>query len=192
MKKDKKGIVFIPDISGYSRFVRQTKNKLGAQVISDLLQTIIRSNHLSLRISEIEGDAILFYQYGEAYPISMILDQYEKMLTAFNKRTKELAKLYPEIKFLSLKLIVHYGSIEEFSISGFCKLYGNTIVEAHRLLKNSIGSNTYALITKDYQNAQNDFDSYNAKQQCEVFNDGEKICYSYFSYQSHIKQSVIG
>ncbi len=188
MKKNKKGIVFIPDISGYSRFVRETNEKFGVRVISDLLQTIIQSNYLSLRISEIEGDAILFYQYGKTYPIPTILDQYEKMLVAFNKRVKDLTRIYPEIKHLSLKLIVHYGSIEEFSVNGFRKLYGNTVVEAHKLLKNSIGSNTYALITKAYQNAQRDFGNGKAKQQCEVFNDGEKICYSYFPYPSNLKK----
>lgn len=150
MKKSSEGIILIVDISGYSKFVKEIDNEIGAEVISDLLHTIIKSNYLSFRISEIEGDAILFYKLDHIYPINKILQQFEVMLKAFNKKIDYYKNLYHNVTQLSLKLVVHYGTIGKFSIDGFNKLFGNTLIEAHRLLKNSIPYRTYALITKAY------------------------------------------
>jgi hypothetical protein len=49
---------------------------------------------------------------------------------------------------LSLKLIVHYGQVIEYKVDHFKKLYGQAIVESHFLLKNTIESNNYVLVTE--------------------------------------------
>ncbi|SEL31673.1 DUF2652 domain-containing protein [Parapedobacter koreensis] len=192
MEENKKGIVFIPDISGYSLFVKQTDNQAGAEIIAHLLDAVIQSNYLSFKISEIEGDAILFYRYGSTFPIKTILKQYEAMLNAFKTEVNRLAIHYPLVRKLSLKVVVHYGAIEAFSLKGFYKLYGNTVMEAHRLLKNNLGMDTYALITDTYldnEKLSGNTDSYindlgqNGKI-CELFNDIGKICYSFFPFAS--------
>ena len=186
MATDKEGIVFIPDLSGYSNFVKKTDNKKGAEIIAQLLMVIIQSNYLSFDISEIEGDAVLFYKYGKPYSIPSILSQYEAILDGFNTKVEALAIDTPEVRNLSLKLIVHYGIIEEISVKGFYKLYGNVVIEAHRLLKNNIGGNTYALITDAYlkANGDEDFTVENMGKICEIHSEIAKICYSYFPYSS--------
>lgn len=186
MKSGKKGIVFIPDISGYSRFVSRTDNTSGAKVISEMLASIIESNYLAFSISEIEGDAILFYRYGYPYPIPLILNQYEAMLKSFKAVVERLVPSFPQVRLLSLKLIVHYGPIEEFVIDGRRKLYGNTVVEAHKLLKNSMDKDTYVLITEAYVKAEKGL-GYNTVQLCENFDEVGTICYQLFSYQSYEK-----
>lgn len=80
------GTIFIVDISGYTTFVRETQNAVGLPTVSKLLKEIISSNYLLFKVSEIEGDAILFYRYGMPYPVDVILRQFEVMLLAFNKR----------------------------------------------------------------------------------------------------------
>ena len=176
----------MPDISGYSNFVRNTNSKKGADIVTQLLNVIIQNNCLAFDISEIEGDAVLFYKYGKTYPIPSILSQYEALLDRFNAKLEELVIDTPEVKTLSLKLIVHYGIIEEISVKGFYKLYGNIIIEAHRLLKNNIGGNTYALITDAYlkANGDEDFTLENMGKICELHSEIGKICYSYFPYSS--------
>ena len=52
---------------------------------------------------------------------------------------------------------MHYGPLVEYSVGGFKKLYGSTVVEAHRLLKNHVGCHTYALITEAYFEEQAEF-----------------------------------
>lgn len=143
-----KALVFIPDISGFSEFSHNTDIILGKYIIMELLNSIIESNFLNLKISEIEGDAVLFYRYGKLPEIRIILDQYEKMLINFKIKLHEInLRLQTKIN-LSLKLIVHYGYVMEYKLSGFRKLYGEVLVEAHLLLKNSIKSKNYVLFTE--------------------------------------------
>jgi hypothetical protein len=176
------GTVFIVDISGYSHFVRETKHQAGAAIIAGLLNAIIDANKLSLRISEIEGDAILFYRYGPAYPVDTILEQFELMLEAFNAKIESLKTDFPQVGHLSIKLVVHYGEISGFSVRGFDKLYGQVLVEVHRLLKNEVHLHTYALITEDYIKAQaSAHNQREGSRQCEIYDSGT-VCYTYFPY----------
>ena len=112
MERSKEEIVFIPDISGFSNFVKATDSKKGAGIISQLLDVILQNICLSFDISEIEGDAVLFYKFGKPFSIPSILSQYEALLDQFNVKLEELAVEMPAVRKLSLKLIVHYGVIE--------------------------------------------------------------------------------
>lgn len=84
---------------------------------------------------------------------------------------------------LSIKSIVHYGEISEFTIGRFEKLYGKPLIEAHRLLKNSIPKDTYSLITEQYLNASSKdaVTSLLGIQQTEIYDVGE-LCFTYFPY----------
>jgi hypothetical protein len=130
---EKKGTILIVDISGYSQFVKQADNTAGVTVISNLLGSIIRNNTLDFQISEIEGDAILFYKYGVAQPVTAVLSQFEQMLAAFIERIEQLKINCPQAAMLSIKMVTHYGTIAEFSVDRFRKIYGQAVVEAHRL-----------------------------------------------------------
>jgi hypothetical protein len=179
----KKGTIFIVDISGYTTFVKQTQHTVGLLTISKLLEEIISSNNLLFEVSEIEGDAILFYRYGKPYPVDVILKHFEAMLQAFNSMINQLKVHGNTVTYLSIKSVVHYGEIAQFSIGRFDKLYGQSLIEAHRLLKNSIHKDTYALITEQYVTAssRNEVKSLVGFQQCEKYDIGE-ICYTYFPY----------
>ncbi|WP_394341609.1 DUF2652 domain-containing protein [Salegentibacter salinarum] len=52
-----------------------------------LLQGIINNNILNLEISEIEGDAVLFYTKNTLTPIQ-IKNQYEIMLEGFSEKLR--------------------------------------------------------------------------------------------------------
>jgi hypothetical protein len=184
MNKDHRGTIFIIDISGYSRFVAETENETGSMIVCALLESVIDANRLSFNISEIEGDAILFYRHGPAFPVKEILSQFEAMLRAFNNRLETFKESFPQTSALSIKLVVHYGVIGRFAVGSYAKLFGQAVVEAHRLLKNSIDTHTYALITKEYFNEQeqNDFRSpTEATEICELYDVG-LLCYTYFAY----------
>jgi hypothetical protein len=186
MNEDHRGIIFIVDISGYSRFVSETDNETGSMIVRSLLESIIRANFLAFLISEIEGDAVLFYRHGPAVPVREILSQFEEMLRAFRKKLDGFSEQFPLTKELSIKLVVHYGIIGGFLLDSYSKLFGQAVVEAHRLLKNSIGSHTYVLITKAYLDEQNIADPEDAlygAAVCELYDIGQ-LCYTYFDYPS--------
>lgn len=186
------GTVLIPDISGFTKFVNETEFNAGREITKELLSVIINHNNLNLKISEIEGDAILFYVHNHLTPV-LIKDQFEVMLKQFKKRLEELrAETGLEID-LSLKLIAHYGKLSTYRIGKFEKLYGRTVIEAHRLLKNSIKSNSYILMTDSIFKASRDKHTgtcyYSGSQLCEVQGNLKNIGFTYFDYE---KEGVIG
>jgi hypothetical protein len=89
-----------------------------------------------LSIAEIEGDAIFFYKFGKSPSHKAVLQQYEVMLNDFIKTLDQLHQKAEERIDLSLKMVVHYGTFTQYQISNFNKLYGETVMEAHLLLKN--------------------------------------------------------
>ena len=110
---EKKGTILIVDISGYTHFVKQADHAAGAQVISSLLSLIISNNTLGFHISEIEGDAILFYKYGIAQPVAAMLSQFEQMLAGFNEQIDQWKLICPHAAMLSIKMVMHYWAIAE-------------------------------------------------------------------------------
>jgi hypothetical protein len=57
---ENKGLLFIPDISGFTRFVNETEIGHSRLIIQELLEILINANEVGLEVSEIEGDAILY------------------------------------------------------------------------------------------------------------------------------------
>jgi len=177
------GTIFIVDISGYTRFVKKTENARGVIIMSQLLEEIMMANKLGFQVSEIEGDAILFYRFGRPLSMDMLLEQFEDMLSAFKNKLAAM-KLFADHEVqLSIKAVAHYGEISQYKIFKFNKLYGQILIEAHRLLKNHIHGNTYLLVTDQYlNNARNvGLPLYSGFQQCEKYDVG-KLCYTYFPF----------
>ena len=54
---ENKGLLFIPDISGFTQFVNETEIDHSRLIIQELLEILINANEIGLEISEIEGDA---------------------------------------------------------------------------------------------------------------------------------------
>lgn len=148
-----KGLIFIPDISGFTNFVKSIDIDLGVSITSDLLNGIIENNPLDLELSEIEGDAVLYYKIGDPIPLQEVFNCFQHMYKAFDTKYQYWKQLHNIQADLSLKLIVHYGDIIVYDIKGFKKLYGETVIESHHLLKNGSSASEYILITKDYVKA---------------------------------------
>ena len=149
----------MPDISGYTRFVHEMDIRFGKEIIYELLLKILDANLLKLEVSEIEGDAVLFYRKGYPPSLNALLAQYEAMLTAFKIKLRDMDKRYHLKQFeLSLKLIVHFGTIAEYNLSGFRKLYGDPVNETHVLLKNKVPGPNYVLITQSALEKLSDVD----------------------------------
>jgi hypothetical protein len=151
---ENRGLLFIPDISGFTRFVTETEIEHSRLIIQELLEVLISSNEIGLQISEIEGDAILFYRFGEPPPIEEVYRQVEKMFCAFHRnliaydhRRYCLCKACNSANSLTLKVITHYGEFTGYSVQNFHKLIGKDVIIAHQLLKNEINTHEYWLIT---------------------------------------------
>lgn len=151
------GIILIPDFSGFTEFVFSTKLYTGEYIVRQLLSTLIDINDQYFEISEIEGDAILFYRYDDQPSYQNISTILCKMRNAFNQKIKELNKELSMSIDMSLKFIIHYGKFSQYTIGSFKKLYGKTIVEAHQMLKNQFAKQpSYALFSNSFlENSRN-------------------------------------
>jgi len=159
---ENRGLLFIPDISGFTRFVNEVEIDHSRFIIQQLLEELIKANDSGLQISEIEGDAILFYKYGDPGDLASLYKQVEKMfrgfhqyLIAYDNRKICQCKACISAVNLSLKIISHYGEFTSLSVQNFNKLIGKDVIVAHQLLKNDIAQHEYWLVTNELlQNKQ--------------------------------------
>lgn len=153
---ENKGLLFIPDISGFTRFVNETEIGHSRLIIQELLELLINSNDIGLEVSEVEGDAILFYKFGESPDMKEIYKQVEIMFMKFTKHLLEYDnRRYCQCKAcntaidLSLKVITHYGEFTGYQVKNFNKLIGKDVIVAHQLLKNEIDKHEYWLVSNN-------------------------------------------
>lgn len=150
-------LLCIPDISGFTKFMGEIDFELSSKVIPSLLNKIIYANEIDLKISEIEGDAVLFYRVGQLPSLKALIEQCNHFYTEFYKQMEVLRKKnngHPGAKkipvMLGLKIVLHFGKeIGIVPIGKNFKLMGEDVIVAHRLLKNKIPIDEYILISQD-------------------------------------------
>src|SRR6478736_3579652 len=152
----KEAFLFIPDISGFTKFINHTNIHSSKTIIRNLLEAILDSNILNLKVAEIQGDAIVFYSLGTPPSLTKLEAQTKRTFYDFQK---ELIRLNAttnsqDLLDLSLKIIVHYGLVSTTNIKGTAKLLGSDIILAHRILKNNIKEDEYLLMTDKYLQSQ--------------------------------------
>jgi len=159
---ESKALIFIPDISGYTKFVTETESIHSKHIITELLEVIIKADILKLKISEIEGDAVLFYRKGDPPKLSELISQAKAMFLNFHTHLKIIQRdnvcqcgACRSAVNLTLKFVSHYGILDEVIIQNFSKIMGSDVILAHRLLKNNIDNDEYLLITEGYLSTQN-------------------------------------
>lgn len=148
------GIIFIPDISGFTRFVNETEISHSQHIIGELLEVIIQATDDAFEVSEIEGDAVLFFRLEE----NPVLADLENLVHTIFKNFHQHLKYYQRdlichcgacssVSNLSLKFIMHYGLLSTFAVNDRIKLSGRDIIVAHRFLKNKLTMKDYILIS---------------------------------------------
>lgn len=155
--------VVIPDISGYTRFMQLTRFAAGhAQfVVAQLLDVIITAARPPLSPTRVGGDSVMFYAVSDrddpaqGASGSSVAVAVHDMVTAFYRKRDELlasnlcpceaCKYIPE---LDLKVVVHRGDVLRYRLRGLEDLSGMAVIEAHRLLKNSVGRDRYILVSE--------------------------------------------
>ena len=149
--------ILIPDISGFTDFMSSTELEHGTHIISSFLDTIIKQVGDEFEIAEIEGDAVLLYKKGKAPTRQELTDLCLRMFEAFHYQRKTMQQMVlcpcgacQGLIDLSLKFIAHRGVISEINVDRFTKATGLDMIIAHRLLKNSIGSNEYILMSENF------------------------------------------
>ena len=190
-----KSLLFIPDISGFTNFVQTTEVEHSQHVIAELLEVLISANTQDLKLAEVEGDALFFYKENAVPSKEKLLAQIETMYTAFYSHLKmmETNRICPcnacaSAPKLQLKIILHTGELQFLTVQGNRKPFGEPVIQAHRLLKNKVESENYALISSELAEEIGltiDYDSqlYHFREGLDTY-DGVEVSYLYSEISS--------
>ena len=149
--------ILIADLSGYTQFLSSTELEHSSHILNELLELIVESDALGLTVSEIEGDAVLFYKTGEPLGCNQVVRQCLETFESFHRRLKLIERdaicqcgACQSASHLGLKFVVHSGKLKEISVANFKKASGLDMIVAHRLLKNDLEAPEYVLVTDRY------------------------------------------
>jgi carbon monoxide dehydrogenase subunit G len=162
LKTTKQGLLFMPDISGFTEFVQHTEVKHSKHIVKELLELLIDQNTIGLKLAEVEGDALFFYKDEANISPAQLVGQIKSMYQAFHQHL--LIYKYRRIcncgactnaEGLRLKFVIHEAEIEFIDIKGNKKPFGEEVIKLHRLLKNQVPENEYALFSSEYLSDKN-------------------------------------
>ena len=158
--KTSQGYLLISDITGYTSYVAQTELEHSQEVLSELLELLVRTMTPITTLSKLEGDAV--FVYAPANQVNrgeLILEMIEACYFAFRDRVTSIDRgttcqcnACRAIPTLDLKFLIHFGEYMIQSISGINELVGSDVNLVHRLAKNSLRQETgwtaYAMFTE--------------------------------------------
>lgn len=163
--------IILVDISGYTGFITRHRLSLihAERIITELLECVIDASGHPLTLNKLEGDAALFYalidegdEVGaaerERRSAVSVLQQLNGFFSAFRAREQELVsectmcacEACAKSGELRLKVIAHTGTILLKQVRQFEEIAGEDVIMAHRLLKNSVPSHEYLLLTESF------------------------------------------
>lgn len=170
MPETTQAILLVADISGYTKFMRRhaIATSHSKQIIVRLLKSIMRTSKVPLKVAELEGDAVFFYAVAPKEEQKAIAKKVKAQIldffTTFKAETRTLSKIQAcdceacsTVQKLKLKIVIHVGEIAIEQIEQFEKLFGLDVILVHRMLKNTVPSHEYIMMTVPVYNAFEDF-----------------------------------
>lgn len=145
-----KGFLVIADITGYTAFLSSTELEHAQDSLRSLLELLVNHTRDPLRISRLEGDAVISFALDDSFIQSQTLvENLETTYIAFRLAQQHMqlnttcpCKACQNIPNLDLKFIVHYGEFMLQDIGPYKELIGPEVNLIHRLAKNSITEST--------------------------------------------------
>jgi hypothetical protein len=160
MEQSQSGYLVIADITGYTAFLRESELEHARASLRSLLDLLIEQTKPPLRISRLEGDAVISYALqGSFQQGQTLVDLIETTYVEF-RRALDLMVLNTtcnclacrNIANLDLKFFVHYGTFALEPLPAYTELIGTDVNVIHRLTKNTVtgktGFHAYVLYTQ--------------------------------------------
>jgi hypothetical protein len=132
------------------------------------MESVLDEVELPVVAHEILGDAISLYALDDGSPdlADNIYMQLEKYLLAFHKREAYLLRecgyciceACSNVGQLKIKAILNSGEAAFTKVRDIQKISGENVIITHRLLKNSIASDEYILVTNSFLDRCQSFD----------------------------------
>lgn len=177
-------VLIIADISGFTKFMKMhtVSTNHAKQIIVGLLESVVNASSPPLELAELEGDAAFFYAACREdnrdirQTIDSVKAQVLGLFQAFYRKLIDLGALRMcicesccSIADLRLKVVMHAGEVEFQQIRSFVKLFGLDVILVHRMLKNSLRSKEYVLMTDSLYRQVGDFHALTPEKRREEF-----------------------
>lgn len=156
-------VILLADISGYTRFMVENRTSAvhGQLCINSLIEALLEQVDIPLTLQEIEGDAVFLYardpgsEAGWRETLEEVARKLPRFFDAFITRTGATMESTPcgcaicrNSDQLGLKVVVHAGEAVFHEVAGRRQVSGPDVILAHRLLKNSVPSREYLLLSE--------------------------------------------
>ncbi len=156
-------LLMLVDISGYTSFMVSHDKELrhSQMIIGELLESLMHQVDVPLRLSSIEGDALLLYAIKSGDDeiwrrrSSNLVERLLALFRVFKERLLEILAYSVckcdaclEVGDLKLKIVVHSGEALLTHVGEFPALSGVDVITVHRLAKNSVPEDEYVLLTE--------------------------------------------
>jgi hypothetical protein len=153
-----RALLLLGDIVGYTKFMRFHRINLAhsQDITARLLESMVDAVP-SLRLVEIEGDAVFLYApYDEtetstsdsvmelALAMHQAFHARQQWMVARNMCACDACKL---VGTLRVKFVAHLGDVATQTIKKRTKLVGIDVIAAHRMLKNTVPVQEYILMS---------------------------------------------
>ena len=144
--------LYILDLSGYTRFLVNTDLNHGKETISEILDALYRFAPEDIILNKVEGDALFFY--SKKLTRKNLEELSERISEHFNKVIlQDISKrhgkcpytLCAHITDLKIKFFIHEGTVVFHDLGEFKELMGKSVIEIHRIMKNSVKNDSYIL-----------------------------------------------
>lgn len=161
--EQKKLVIILADISGYTQFMLDNREAAvhGQLCVNALIESLLAQVDIPLVLQEIEGDAVFLYATdpGTADGWRDVVEQVSRKLGKFFdafiaqmgvgiESTPCGCAICRNADKLGLKIIVHAGEAMFHEVGSRAQVSGPDVIMAHRLLKNSLKSKEYLLLTE--------------------------------------------
>ena len=131
LSKTESAYFVIADISGYTQFLSGVELEHGQDIISDLMDTLVRSLRPPYRLAKFEGDAAFLYAATDKADGSAAQDAIEATYFAFRRRLRDIKQATScectacrEMQHLDLKFVSHHGEFVTQKMAGRAELAG--------------------------------------------------------------------
>jgi len=150
MSSELHGFLLIADISGYTNYLNESELEHAQGTLTDLLELLIEQTRPPLVISRLEGDAVVSYGLeGDFLSGQTFVESIENTYVAFRKAIEIMVlnnacqcNACANVSSLDLKFVVHYGTFLIQRLGGYDELMGSDVNLIHRLLKNTVDTQT--------------------------------------------------
>jgi hypothetical protein len=157
MSVHQRALLVIADIGGYTRFMKVHRINLAhaQDIVGRLLEAVIDGAEPALTLAKLEGDAALLYALEGRGGVPSANDVVRSIRREFLKRQARLqvdrmcsCDGCTQVGALKLKFAVHVGEIAMQKVKSYRELAGMDVILVHRMLKNSVPTSEYMLMTE--------------------------------------------